>query len=106
MPDTPSGLKEPRLYSRAELMQGLGLEADEIDRLLAHPMGAGRMLGSLSQMLVYLRSIYDLDERRGARVLRGHHETFGCSPIEVMLKDEGGVERVGNYLASLVYALW
>lgn len=106
MTDTPSGLKKPSLYSRAELMQGLGLEADEIDRLLAHPMGAERMLEWLSQMFVYLRSIYDLDERRASSFLRRHHQTFGCAPLEVMLKGEGGVERVGGYLASLVYVLW
>ena len=100
------GTKKLPVYSRAELMQALGLEADEIDLLLADPAGAESMLAMLSGMLDHLRSIYDLDEQRIAGYLKRHHETFGTSSLEYMLRYEDGPVLVGRFLASEAYSVW
>ncbi|WP_121119987.1 hypothetical protein [Croceibacterium ferulae] len=104
--NTPSGLKKLPVYSRAELMEALGLQADEIDRLLLHPWDVEYMLATLSRILDYLRSIYDLDESRVPGYLKRHHLTFESSPLAIMLRDEDGARRIAGFLASEVYSLW
>lgn len=103
--NTPSGFKKLPVYSRTELMTALGLEADEIDRLLLLPLGAEYMLATLSRILDYLRSIYDLDESRILGYLKRHHLAFESSPIAIMLRDEDGARRIASFLASEVYSV-
>lgn len=99
-------LKELPVYSRGELMAQLGLTPDEIDRLLANPTGEKAMRATLSAILDHLRSIYDLANDRVPSFLKFHHDVFSGPPLDLMLRDQDGADRVRRYLASEVYSTW
>lgn len=105
----PSSIRETKempVYSRAELMDHLGLASDEIDRLLANPIGEEAMRATLSAILDHLRSIYDLANDRISGFLKRHHDVFSGPPLELMLRDGDGADQVERYLAAEVYSTW
>lgn len=104
--DSVREAKKPPIYSRAELMDQLGLLPDEIDRLLASSKGEEAMRATLSAILDHLRSIYDLANERISSFLKRHHDVFSGPPLALMLRDGDGADRVERYLASEVYSTW